>query len=142
MTSSYRGYEYNVAGTRPCMKWLIAASCFSNDADWLDCGYARPRPFGEETTCSEEKKREKTHPRLIAYYEMSRFCGSLLRNVTSLWNKWHIGISPGLLLSRKGVAPRGYPWAGTFRARKPGSQYDARLSFRFVSSASVAIVNF
>ena len=32
--------------------------------------------------------------------------------IAATWNKSHIGNSPGLLLSREGVAPRGYmsPW--------------------------------
>ena len=36
------------------------------------------------------------------------FCGLRLRNQTFLRNKWRIGNSPGLLLSREGVATRGY----------------------------------
>ena len=55
-------------------------------AGFLICRYARPMPFGEETTCSEEKERERTPPRLISYNEMSRCCGTLLCNLTSPWN--------------------------------------------------------
>ena len=45
-------------------------------------------------------------PHLSAYYAMLSFCGSLLRNLTFLKNKWRIGSAPGLLLSQEGVALR------------------------------------
>ena len=43
----------------------------------------------------------------VARYVMLCQCGCRLRNQTFLGNKSRIGNSPGLLLSREGVAPRG-----------------------------------
>ena len=43
----------------------------------------------------------------VAPYVMLYQCGCRLRNQTFLENKSRIGNSPGLLLSREGVAPRG-----------------------------------
>ena len=47
----------------------------------------------------------------VARYVMLCQCGCRLRNQTFLGNKSRIGNSPGLLLSREGVAPRGYTCA-------------------------------
>ena len=38
-------------------------------------------------------------------------CYDIKVNLTFLWNKWRICNSPGLLLPREGVAPRGYLYA-------------------------------